>query len=149
MQVLFAEALQDGVIGDSLEELAESVFGDAESQAVFQDFSGLLEEDYFEAFADSGDVGGGVVEVLGLFAYYQEVIGGEVGCGGDGLIGDTQGVQQLRCLSFRVEECRLREQPKGCCTWVHDFNWEGVGLGFSRGEVEDGFQVVLTGFGQG
>src|SRR5580704_7745097 len=92
------------MIGHAFENLAEAVFGYAKSEAFFEHFASLFEDDYLETFAYASYIGRGIVEGQCSLADDQGIVLRKIRAGIQGLIANRECVEEVSGLTFGIEE---------------------------------------------
>src|SRR5438477_9508798 len=102
--MIHVQAGKHWMIWHAGKEIAQSVFGRPETEALFQHFGSLLEQDNLQAVTHAYDVGPGAVHGQRGLADDERVEAGKIGGGIDALAGDARALEQGCGFALRVEE---------------------------------------------
>ena len=132
------------MIGHAPEDPAQPVLGLAESEAFFQHFAALLEDQNLQAVANRMHLRRRVAQVERPFAYDEGFITRQVALGIHALPANPHAVEQFSRLSLGIEEGDLAARPRSRAR-LQNVDRKGVLLLFPMAEIEARPQVILPG----
>ena len=130
-----SQTCQHRVVRKPRKDIPQPVFDDAETEAFFQHFGGLFEDDDLQPVADARDIRRWSVERQCRPAHDERVVRRQIGAGVNRLAGDARPFEPSAGFALGVEEryssarlYRLRRRQ--------DLDGKGIGLRFAGAEFD-------------